>query len=147
LAVRLVERSEMPARLQTALASRAEINQAVSITMGQNRCTADEAFEVLRSIWQNRNVKFRDIVADMATIRQRTASHRQAPLLLTRRPAHSNPRPDPVALAGVAVEPARRLPIGDHRREFGGIGAIGSPHAVIGASAASRKVDVVIVSA
>jgi AmiR/NasT family two-component response regulator len=49
------------------LASRAVIDQAVGIIMGQNRCTADEAFEVLRSISQNRNVKLRDIAVDMVT--------------------------------------------------------------------------------
>ena len=67
LAVRLAERSEMSAHLQAALASRAVIDQAVGIIIGQNRCTADEAFEVLRSISQNRNVKLRDIAADMVT--------------------------------------------------------------------------------
>ena len=67
LAVRMAERSEMSAHLQNALASRAVIDQALGIVMGQNRCTADEAFEVLRSISQNRNVKLRDIAADMIT--------------------------------------------------------------------------------
>jgi GAF domain-containing protein len=67
LAVRLAERSEMSAHLQAALASRAVIDQAIGIVMGQNRCTADEAFEVLRSISQNRNVKLRDIAAAMIT--------------------------------------------------------------------------------
>ena len=57
----------MSAHLQAALASRAVIDQAVGIIMGQNRCTVDEAFEVLRSISQNRNVKLRDIAADMVT--------------------------------------------------------------------------------
>jgi GAF domain-containing protein len=67
LAVRLAERTEMSAHLQAALASRAVIDQAVGIIMGQNRCTVDEAFEVLRAISQNRNVKLRDIAADMVT--------------------------------------------------------------------------------
>jgi GAF domain-containing protein len=67
LAVRLAEHSEMSQHLQAALASRAVIDQAVGIIMGQNRCTVDEAFEVLRSISQNRNVKLRDIAADMVT--------------------------------------------------------------------------------
>ena len=35
--------------------------------MGQNRCTADDAFEVLRAISQNRNVKLRDVAADLVT--------------------------------------------------------------------------------
>ncbi len=67
LAVRLAERSEMSAHLQAALASRAVIDQALGIIMGQNRCTADEAFNLLRTISQNRNVKLRDIAADMIT--------------------------------------------------------------------------------
>jgi AmiR/NasT family two-component response regulator len=65
--VRLAEHSEMSAHLQAALASRAVIDQALGIIMGQNRCTADEAFEVLRTASQNRNVKLRDIAADMVT--------------------------------------------------------------------------------
>jgi GAF domain-containing protein len=67
LAVRMAERSEMSAHLQNALASRAVIDQALGVIMGQNRCTADEAFEVMRTISQNRNVKLRDIAADMIT--------------------------------------------------------------------------------
>jgi GAF domain-containing protein len=67
LAVRMAERTEMSAHLQNALASRAVIDQALGIIMGQNRCTADEAFEVLRAISQNRNVKLRGIAAEMIT--------------------------------------------------------------------------------
>jgi GAF domain-containing protein len=67
LAVRLAERSELSAHLQAALASRAVIDQALGIIIGQNRCTVDEAFELLRSISQNRNVKLRDIAAEMVT--------------------------------------------------------------------------------
>ena len=67
LAVRLAEHSEMSAHLQAALASRAVIDQALGIIMGQNRCTPDEAFEVLRTTSQNRNVKLRDIAAAIVT--------------------------------------------------------------------------------
>jgi GAF domain-containing protein len=67
LTVRMAEGSEMSAQLQAALASRSVIDQAVGIIMGQNRCTVDEAFEVLGSISQNRNVKLRDIAVDMVT--------------------------------------------------------------------------------
>jgi ANTAR domain len=67
LAVRLAERSEMSAHLQAALASRAVIDQAVGIIMGQNRCIPDEAFEVLRTASQNRNVKLRDIATEIVT--------------------------------------------------------------------------------
>jgi GAF domain-containing protein len=67
LAVRLAERSELSAHLQAALASRAVIDQALGIIIGQNRCTVDEAFDVLGSISENRNVTLRDIAAEMVT--------------------------------------------------------------------------------
>jgi RNA polymerase sigma-B factor len=86
LAVRMAERSEMSAHLQAALASRAVIDQAVGIIMGQNRCTADEAFEVLRTASHNRNVKLRDIATDMVT--SVSGPHRHPTLLLTRGPTH-----------------------------------------------------------
>jgi AmiR/NasT family two-component response regulator len=66
LAVRIAERTEM-SHLQIALGARAVIDQALGIIMGQNRCTADNAFELLRTISQNRNVKLRDIAAEMIT--------------------------------------------------------------------------------
>ncbi len=44
-----------------ARSSRAGIDQALGIITGQNRCTADEAFEVLRSLSQNRHVESCDI--------------------------------------------------------------------------------------
>jgi transcriptional regulator with GAF, ATPase, and Fis domain len=67
LALRLVERAEMSQNLQHALASRAVIDQALGIVMGQNRCSADAAFDILRTTSQNRNVKLRDIAAAMVT--------------------------------------------------------------------------------
>jgi len=65
LAVRLAMRAEMSENLQHALASRAVIDQALGIIMGQNRCSADDAFDILRTTSQNRNVKLRDIAAAM----------------------------------------------------------------------------------
>ena len=67
LAVRIADRTDMSDHLQTALVSRAVIDQALGIIMGQNRCTADEAFDLLRTISQNRNIKLRDIAAEMVT--------------------------------------------------------------------------------
>jgi GAF domain-containing protein len=67
LAVRMAERSEMSVHLQAALATRAVIDQALGIIMGQNRCTADEAFELLRGISQNRNVKLRAVASEIVT--------------------------------------------------------------------------------
>jgi GAF domain-containing protein len=57
LTVRLAERAEMSENLPQALASRAVIDQALGIIMGQNRCSADEAFDILRTTSRNRNVK------------------------------------------------------------------------------------------
>jgi GAF domain-containing protein len=67
LAVRMAERTEMSEHLQKALASRAVIDQALGIVMGQTRCTADEAFEMIRTISQNRNVKIREVAAEIIT--------------------------------------------------------------------------------
>lgn len=67
LAVRMAESSDMSVHLQAALVSRAVIDQALGIVMGQNRCTADEAFELLRGISQNRNVKLRAVAAEIVT--------------------------------------------------------------------------------
>jgi GAF domain-containing protein len=48
-------------QLQTAMASRAVIEQAKGIVMGSRRCTADEAFEILTKISQDSNRKLRDV--------------------------------------------------------------------------------------
>jgi GAF domain-containing protein len=49
------------AHLQEALASRDLIGQAKGIIMERDRCTADEAFNVLKRISQSRNIKLRDV--------------------------------------------------------------------------------------
>jgi AmiR/NasT family two-component response regulator len=49
------------AQLRVAMESRAVIDQAKGILMVRDRCSPEEAFEVLRRISQNRNVKLRDI--------------------------------------------------------------------------------------
>jgi GAF domain-containing protein len=67
LAVRIAERTKMSQHLQTALASRAVIDQALGILMAQNRCPAAEAFDILRTASQNRNVKLRDIAVQIVT--------------------------------------------------------------------------------
>lgn len=67
LAVRMAERAEMSTHLQNALASRAVIDQALGIVMAQNHCTADAAFDMLRRISQNRNVKLHHIAGEIIT--------------------------------------------------------------------------------
>jgi hypothetical protein len=47
--------------LKSALASRAVIDQAIGVIMAQNRCSADDAFGILRSASQHRNIKLRDL--------------------------------------------------------------------------------------
>ena len=67
LSVRLAERAEMTEHLQAALASRAVIDQALGVIMTQQRCSPDEAFDLLRGISQNRNVKVREVAVEIVT--------------------------------------------------------------------------------
>jgi GAF domain-containing protein len=63
LSVRLTQQAETAAHLKAAMESRTTIDLAVGIIMGQNRCSQDRAFEILRSASSSRNVKLRDIAA------------------------------------------------------------------------------------
>jgi GAF domain-containing protein len=67
LAARLANHAELVEQLTAALASRTTIDQALGVIMGQNRCSADEAFQILRNASQNRNVKLRLIAAEILT--------------------------------------------------------------------------------
>jgi len=49
------------AHLRTAMQSRAVIEQAKGILMARDRCSPDEAFDLLRRISQHRQVKLRDL--------------------------------------------------------------------------------------
>ncbi|GLY15615.1 GAF and ANTAR domain-containing protein [Kineosporia rhizophila] len=57
--------AKLAADMQAAMASRAVIEQAKGAIMAQNRCTADEAFEILRVASMGRNVKLRDLATDI----------------------------------------------------------------------------------
>jgi GAF domain-containing protein len=50
-------------QMQTAMESRAVIEQAKGIIMGDRLCTADEAFRILTKISQDTNRKLRDVAA------------------------------------------------------------------------------------
>ncbi|MDD9207144.1 ANTAR domain-containing protein, partial [Georgenia sp. 10Sc9-8] len=65
LAVRLAGHVEVTEQLQLALTSRTTIDQAMGIIMGQNRCSADDAFAVLRAASQHRNVKLRVVAEEV----------------------------------------------------------------------------------
>ena len=63
LVLRLADEAELTADLRATLASRQVIDQAVGVIMAQNRCTASEAVDILKSASQNRNMKLRDVAA------------------------------------------------------------------------------------
>jgi len=61
--------------LRTALSSRSVIDQAIGILMGQQRCGPEEAFALLRAASQQRNIKLREVAANLvATIQRRPGS-------------------------------------------------------------------------
>ena len=47
--------------------SRSVIDQAMGVVMSQNRCDAAETFAVLRHESQSRNVKLREVAAEIVT--------------------------------------------------------------------------------
>jgi hypothetical protein len=67
IAVKQADQVRLSNDLRTALASRTVIDQALGIVMAQQRCTADQAFDILRRASQNRNVKLRAIAAGVVT--------------------------------------------------------------------------------
>lgn len=52
-------------QLHAAMATRRVIDQALGLIMAQNRCSADEAFAILRRASQNRNVKISRLAGEM----------------------------------------------------------------------------------
>ncbi|MGH4015990.1 MAG: GAF and ANTAR domain-containing protein [Pseudonocardiaceae bacterium] len=67
LAVRLTDQVQLTRHLEVAMASRSVIDQAIGIIMGQNRCTATAAFEILRRASNHRNIKLRDVASEIVT--------------------------------------------------------------------------------
>lgn len=67
LAQRIAATQEFAEQMRTAMKSRSVIDQALGMIMGRRRCTADEAFGVLRSASQHRNIKLRDLCAELIT--------------------------------------------------------------------------------
>jgi GAF domain-containing protein len=64
-AVTYTETAQLAENLQSAMVSRAVIEQAKGIIMAQNRCDADRAFEILRVASMGRNIKLRQVAADL----------------------------------------------------------------------------------
>ena len=65
LATRQAADAELREQLEAAIGSRTVIDQAMGILMGQQRCTAEEAFTLLRKHSQNSQRKIRDIAAEI----------------------------------------------------------------------------------
>lgn len=63
--LRNADQIQLEAQLREALATRAVIDQAIGIVMGQRRVNAHEAFATLRDVSQTRNRKLRDVAADL----------------------------------------------------------------------------------
>jgi GAF domain-containing protein len=67
ITARLAAQSVLNGQLRTALASRAVIDQAIGIIMAEQRCAADDAFAILRTASQHRNLKLRQIAEQIVT--------------------------------------------------------------------------------
>jgi GAF domain-containing protein len=58
--------------MQAAMESRAVIEQAKGIIMGERRCTAEEAFRIMSKLSQDSNRKLRDVAAALVARAQQT---------------------------------------------------------------------------
>lgn len=65
VAMKMADQAQLSDDLREALTSRAVIDQATGIIMAQQRCGAGEAFDILRRGSQNRNVKVRELAAEI----------------------------------------------------------------------------------
>ncbi|WP_169738795.1 GAF and ANTAR domain-containing protein [Jiangella gansuensis] len=83
LALRQLAQAELAEQLEQALSSRTVIDQAIGILMAEQRCSADDAFAVLRTHSQNNNRKLRDVAEALVT---RVSRRPAQPGALFRRP-------------------------------------------------------------
>jgi GAF domain-containing protein len=67
VASRYAEARGLAAQLEQALRSRAVIDQAIGIVMAESRCDAKQAFATLGRASNNRNMKLRDLAAEIVT--------------------------------------------------------------------------------
>lgn len=74
LAVRMAQLGDASKHLEAAMQSRTVIDLAAGIVMAQNRCTQDEAVEILKAASSARNIKLRDVASAVV------ASANQAPV-------------------------------------------------------------------
>ncbi len=67
LVLRQDQEHQVSDQLESALASRSTIDRALGIVMGQQRCSAEEAFALLRTQSQTTNTKLRDVAQALIT--------------------------------------------------------------------------------
>jgi AmiR/NasT family two-component response regulator len=65
--LRQVRQAQVQHQLADAMVSSSVIDQAIGILIGQQRCTAGAAFDLLRQASPHRNRKLRDIAAEIVT--------------------------------------------------------------------------------
>lgn len=65
VSMRMAEQSAEAENLRAALTSRSVIDQAIGILMAQQRCSPEAAFDLLRRASQSRNIKLRDVAAQI----------------------------------------------------------------------------------
>ena len=83
LVLRQANQAVLEGQLREALSSRAVIDQAIGVVMGERKCSASEAFEVLREASQHRNVKLQAVAAGL--IQTMTGHPAQPPRPFTQR--------------------------------------------------------------
>ncbi len=91
LALRQIDQAHVQQQLLEAVTSRSVIDQAIGILMGQQRCTATAAFDLLRQASQHRNRKLRDLAADIITNVTGEPPHPPADFIIEPR-SHDRPR-------------------------------------------------------
>ncbi len=78
IAARMAQQAVLTEQLRTSLASRSVIDQALGIIMAEQRCSAADAFAILRGASQNRNIKLRRVAEDI--VRSVSGAKPQPPL-------------------------------------------------------------------
>ncbi|WP_280262415.1 GAF and ANTAR domain-containing protein [Nocardia wallacei] len=73
-ALTAAHQEQLTEQLRAALNSRSVIDQAIGILIGQHRCSRDEAFDMLRHISNQRNVKLSRVAAQLVTAVSGTGS-------------------------------------------------------------------------
>lgn len=95
LALRLARQRETQLDMAAAMASRATIDMAIGIVMARQACTQDDAVALLTAASNHRNVKLRDVAAELVA-----AANGGSPS------THFNPSVPPAARTRTAPSPA-----------------------------------------